>query len=105
MPADTCGVSRTASLWDTAGQEDYDRLRPLSYPQTDLFLLFFDVHSEASYHEATTKFQPEIAHHCPGVPFMLVAASNRPFSGSVLRRYADDATNMAQLCHTARGDT
>ncbi len=29
----------SVGLWDTAGQEDYDRLRPLSYPQTDVFLI------------------------------------------------------------------
>lgn len=33
------GEPYTLGLFDTAGQEDYDRLRPLSYPQTDVFLV------------------------------------------------------------------
>jgi len=59
-------------LWDTAGQEDYDRLRPLSYPQTDVFLVCFSVISPSSYENVKSKWYPEISQHAPGVPFLLV---------------------------------
>jgi len=59
-------------LWDTAGQEDYDRLRPLSYPQTDVFLVAFSLISRASYENVKQKWWPELKHHCPGVSMILV---------------------------------
>ncbi|CAM2714035.1 unnamed protein product [Rotaria socialis] len=55
-------------LWDTAGQEDYDRLRPLSYPQTDVFLICFSLVSPASFEN----WYPEVSHHCPQTPIVLV---------------------------------
>ena len=59
-------------LWDTAGQEDYDRLRPLSYPQTDVFLICFSVANPASFENVRNKWWPEIQQHVPGCPFILV---------------------------------
>ena len=59
-------------LWDTAGQEDYDRLRPLSYPQTDVFLVCFSVISPSSFENVKSKWFPEISHHAPNVPFLLI---------------------------------
>lgn len=60
------------SLWDTAGQEDYDRLRPLSYPQTDVFLICFSVISPTSFSNVRTKWWPEVTHHCPTARIILV---------------------------------
>src|SRR6478752_2900388 len=59
-------------LWDTAGQEDYDRLRPLSYPQTDVFLMCFSIISPSSFENVSAKWYPEVHHHCPNAPVILV---------------------------------
>ncbi|MCL4159591.1 UNVERIFIED_CONTAM: hypothetical protein GTU68_027604 [Idotea baltica] len=54
------------------GQEDYDRLRPLSYPQTDVFLICFSLISPASFENVRAKWYPEVSHHCPSTPIILV---------------------------------
>lgn len=59
-------------IWDTAGQTDYDRLRPLSYPQTDVFLICYDVSNQTSFEHVKTKWYPEVHKHSPGVPVILV---------------------------------
>ena len=66
----------TLGLFDTAGQEDYDRLRPLSYPQTDVFLVCFSVVGPASFENVKEKWFPEVRHHCPGVPCLLVGTQS-----------------------------
>ncbi|KAG5666582.1 hypothetical protein PVAND_014600 [Polypedilum vanderplanki] len=62
----------TLGLFDTAGQEDYDRLRPLSYPQTDVFLVCFSVVSPSSFENVKEKWVPEIRHYGKKTPFILV---------------------------------
>ncbi|KAJ7024176.1 cell division control protein 42 [Mycena alexandri] len=60
-------------LWDTASQPEYHRLRPLSYPRTDAFLICFSVGSPASFDNIKETWYPELQHHCPDLPFLLVA--------------------------------
>lgn len=88
-------------LQDTAGQEDYDRLRPLSYPETDLVFVCFAIDCPPSLdnvmdkvrglpgayqatplaywtrtslclHLPRTQWYPEVSHFCPYTPLILV---------------------------------
>mmetsp|Transcript_21926 Transcript_21926/g.25907 ORF Transcript_21926/g.25907 Transcript_21926/m.25907 type:complete len:209 (-) Transcript_21926:356-982(-) len=60
--------------WDTA-EEDYDRLRQ-SYPQTDIFLVCFSIVSQTSLDNVSHKWIPQIQHHCPGVPIILIGTKS-----------------------------
>eukprot|EP01084_Bolivina_argentea_P074852 135750_1 len=53
-------------LWDTAGQSEiFDRLRPLVYRETDIFLLCFSIANRSSLENIATRWEPEVNHHCP----------------------------------------
>lgn len=60
------------ALWDTAGQEEYERLRPLSYAKAHVILIGFAVDSPDSLDNVSTKWMEEIAQLCSGVPLILV---------------------------------
>jgi small GTP-binding protein len=59
-------------LWDTAGSEEYDTLRPLSYPGTDVFLICFSIFSPESFESVSKKWFPEITENAPNTPIILV---------------------------------
>ncbi|XP_036833303.1 rho-related GTP-binding protein RhoF isoform X3 [Oncorhynchus mykiss] len=60
------------NLYDTAGQDDYDRLRPLSYQNANLVLVCYDVTNPTSFENVLIKWYPEVNHFCRDVPVILI---------------------------------
>eukprot|EP00012_Vannella_robusta_P005885 CAMPEP_0206193372 /NCGR_PEP_ID=MMETSP0166-20121206/6523_1 /ASSEMBLY_ACC=CAM_ASM_000260 /TAXON_ID=95228 /ORGANISM="Vannella robusta, Strain DIVA3 518/3/11/1/6" /LENGTH=190 /DNA_ID=CAMNT_0053610063 /DNA_START=13 /DNA_END=585 /DNA_ORIENTATION=- len=89
-------------LWDTAGQEDYERLRPLSYPNTDVFLVCFSVGGPSSFRNVKSHWTTEIFHHVPNAPFVLVGTKSdlREESGESIS--VEDARKLASELEALR---
>jgi Ras homolog gene family, member A len=62
------------ALWDTAGQEEYDRLRPLCYPDSNVILICFSIDNYDSLENVVEKWQPEVLQYTGHlkVPYILV---------------------------------
>jgi len=61
---DVRGQAVELALWDTAGQEAYDRLRPLSYPDADAVFICYAVDDPTSFENVAEKWLPEVEHYC-----------------------------------------
>ena len=80
----------------TAGQEDYDRLRPLSYPMTDVFIVCFDVSWRPSFENVRHKWYPEIKHFCPDAPSILLGMKSDLREGAQETVTPEEAQQLAK---------
>uniref|UniRef100_A0A1I8JB37 Rho-related GTP-binding protein RhoU n=1 Tax=Macrostomum lignano TaxID=282301 RepID=A0A1I8JB37_9PLAT len=69
-------MQHTLGLFDTAGQEEYEMLRDLSYPGTDVFLVCFSIVNPTSLENARQLWIPEVTRACPNAPFLLVGTQS-----------------------------
>jgi len=63
-------------IWDTSGQDSYDRLRPLAYEKVDVSLICFNVADKLGFSLVEEKWLPEIRHHCVNSKLVLVGLKN-----------------------------
>ena len=85
-------------LWDTAGQEEYDRLRPVCYQRANVVVVCFSVDRRTSYNNVEAKWIPEVRHHCPNAAVILVATKTDLRQAPNARRplTTDDGDELAR---------
>jgi small GTP-binding protein len=102
------GADYQIGLWDTAGQvlftsliflltsaqEEYDRLRPLSYPSTDCFLMCFSISSPPSYDNCRLKWKPEVNHYNPNARIILIGTKKDLRDDSATNKKLDEELHV-----------
>ncbi|KAG8708243.1 GTP-binding protein Rho1 [Ceratobasidium sp. 394] len=97
------GMHIELALWDTAGMDGYERLRPLSYPDSNVILICFSIDSPDSFDNIEEKWVPEVKHFCPGLPFILVGCKKDlrrdPWTIDELRKTNQRPVTTEEVCH------
>lgn len=65
-------ITVNLALWDTAGQEDYDTIRPLSYRDTDLVLICYTIENKNRLPNISKNWLMEIKNYCPEAGYFLI---------------------------------
>jgi len=99
-PVEVDGKHVELALWDTAGQEEYDRLRPLSYPDTHVVIICYAIDLPDSLENVMEKWIGEVNHFCRGIPVALVGCKkdlrHDPPTIDLLRRQNQQPVTTAQ---------
>ncbi|XP_064402043.1 rho-related protein racA-like [Halichondria panicea] len=86
--------------WDTVGGEDYDRLRPISYPDTNIFLVAFSIKYPTLFANIKERWIPEVRHFCPNIPVLLLGLQcdlrGQEVNGDYTEVPCEDALQLAK---------
>uniref|UniRef100_A0A1I7YBI7 Rho-related GTP-binding protein RhoU n=1 Tax=Steinernema glaseri TaxID=37863 RepID=A0A1I7YBI7_9BILA len=88
------GKTKILTVCDTAGEDDFSSLRPLSYPDTDVFILCYSVERPESIRRLRDKWIPEIKQFCPHTP-MLIVGNKKDIRDEVERRHRHNRSEQA----------
>jgi small GTP-binding protein len=83
-------------IWDTAGQDEYDRLRPLSYSGANAILLCFALDSKRSFVNLTELWIGEVRHYCRDAKIILIGTKSDLRQGGNPNHVSDEEARQFQ---------
>ncbi|CAL8331585.1 unnamed protein product [Merluccius merluccius] len=89
------GVQISLGLWDTAGDDTFQQIRPMSYQQADVVLLCFSVANPGSLASVQRKWMAEVRQHLPLVPVLVVGTQTDQRDARVMCISAGDGRRVA----------
>lgn len=87
------GVPYKLHIWDTAGQDEYDRLRPLSYSGANAILLCFALDSKQSFVNLSERWLGEVDHYCKDAKFIVIGTKSDLRQAGNANHVTDDEAN------------